>query len=518
MARLQENECEPLIPCSTCTRSLKSAAVTATNLVESSTMSTGDQPTCLSGEPTSKHVNRKIDIALLPFLSLLYLLNGLDRSNVGNAETQGFTTDIGATPDDLNLAVSLFFITFVLLQPPSAAMGRWLGAKHWITIIMIGWGVFTVAHAFIRGRRALIAVRLMIGACEAGFYPTAIAYLSTFYCRYDLAVRIGLFYGQYAIAGAFSGSIAFGIFHLNGTILKNWQYLFIIEGGITIVVAFVAWFWLPQGPGSAWFLTNEEQIFVTQRIIKDNAPFIDHEYSNDGIHKKRLTRRDIVETAKDWKLWFILVFNICASVPSQAFSVFMPMVVQGLGYSSIEANLMSVPPFVCGAVGLYLFALSSDHQKERGYHIIMGTCIALVGLVVTVTTQSHSIQYIGLCILLFGSYVSAPLTAAWLSGNNPEPGKRSLVLGVNGFGNLAGVIGSQLYKKKHAPRYLTPFYATLGFVAAALAGYIAYRYILKATNAKRLAIANSMSAEDVEAERLDRTRYADAKWTFLYGL
>lgn len=99
-----------------------------------------------------------------------------------------------------------------------------------------------------------------------------------------------------------------------------------------------------------------------------------------------------------------------------------------------------------------------------------------------------------------------------------EPGKRSLVLGVNGFGNLAGVIGSQLYKKKHAPRYLTPFYATLGFVAAALVGYVAYRYILKTINAKRLAMANSASAEDVEAERLDPTRYAEAKWTFLYGL
>jgi hypothetical protein len=122
----------------------------------------------------ASRVNRKLDIALLPFLSLLYLFNGLDRSNVGNAETQGmffvrsivrrqvfpgfparlliartpkeriltfgnagFTKDIGATPDDLNLAVSLFFITFVLLQPPSAAAGRWLGARHWITIMMV---------------------------------------------------------------------------------------------------------------------------------------------------------------------------------------------------------------------------------------------------------------------------------------------------------------------------------------------------------------------------------------------
>ena len=80
----------------------------------------------------------------------------------------------------------------------------------------IGWGIFTLAHAFVRGKRSLIAVRLMIGAFEAGFYPTAVAYLSTFYGRYDMAVRIGIFYGQYAIAGAFSGSIGmpYTIFYL----------------------------------------------------------------------------------------------------------------------------------------------------------------------------------------------------------------------------------------------------------------------------------------------------------------
>ncbi|KAI8932479.1 hypothetical protein NX059_010664 [Plenodomus lindquistii] len=154
---------------------------------------------------TAERVNRKMDVALLPFLSLLYLFNGLDRSNIGNAETQGFSADIKATPDDLNLAVSLFFIPFVLLQPLSAAIGQWIGAKYWISAMMLGWGLFTIAHAYIQGRSALIAVRLMLGAFEAGFYPTAIAYLSAFYSRYDLATRIALFYGQYAVAGAFSG-------------------------------------------------------------------------------------------------------------------------------------------------------------------------------------------------------------------------------------------------------------------------------------------------------------------------
>ncbi|KAH7362699.1 major facilitator superfamily transporter [Plectosphaerella cucumerina] len=493
-------------------------------------MSAQDATTCRGSSETSdvetprsaeevalaKRVNRKLDVALLPLLSLLYLFNGLDRSNVGNAETQGFTTDIGATPDDLNLAVSLFFVTFVLFQPPSAAVGRWMGAKHWIPIMMIGWGGMTLVQAWIKGR-ALITVRLLVGAFEAGFYPTAVAYLSFFYPKFDLAVRIGLFYGQYAIAGAFSGSISYGIFHLHGP-MKNWQYLFIIEGALTILAGLVAWPWLPSGPGSAWFLSPKERRFAADRIRKDNELYTSHVYSEDGVEKDRLTRRDVIETARDWKLWYVLAFNICASVPGQAFSVFLPLVVQGLGYSSIEANLMSVPPYVCGAAGLYIFALSSDHHKERGYHIVGGICIALLGLIITVTAEHSKTKYGGLCVLLFGSYVSAPLTVAWLSGNTPEPGKRSLVLGVNGFGNLAGVIGAQLYRPKYRPAYKVPFYGTLGFVAAALAGYVAYRFTLVRVNARKRRIMSGKTLEEIDSERTDDTRYADKKWTFIYGL
>ncbi|KAF6802252.1 allantoate transport protein [Colletotrichum sojae] len=477
-----------------------------------------DGPEPASEAAISRRINRKMDIALLPLLSLLYLFNGLDRGNVGNAQTQGFTTDIGAAPDDLNLAVSLFFITFVLFQPPSAAIGRWLGAKHWIPIMMVAWGIVTLVQAFITGRGALIATRLLIGAFEAGFYPTAVAYLSFFYCRYDLAVRVGIFYGQYAVAGAFSGAIAYGVFHLRDGPLKNWQYLFIIEGALTVLFGVLAWFLLPSGPGSAWFLTPEERRFAAERVRRDNAPFVEHAYSENGIEEDRLCRRDVVETLRDWKLWYILVFNICASVPGQAFSVFLPLVVQGLGYSSIQANLMSVPPYVCGALGLYAFALSSDYHKERGYHIVGGILIALVGLIATVTVESHAGQYAALCVLLLGSYVAAPLTVAWLSGNTPEPGKRSLVLGANGFGNLSGVIGAQLYRERYKPRYKIPFYATLGFVAAALVGYVSYRFALAAVNRKKLEIMREKTQHDIERERVDNTRYADKKWTFIYGL
>lgn len=127
--------------------------------------------------------------------------------------------------------------------------------------------------------------------------------------------------------------------------MKNWQYLFIIEGALTIFFGLVAWPWLPSGPGSAWFLKPEERHFAAERIRRDSELYVVDTCSDGGPEKERLTRRDVVETFRDWKLWYVLVFNICASVPSQAFSVFLPLVVQGLGYSSLQANLVSSPFF-----------------------------------------------------------------------------------------------------------------------------------------------------------------------------
>jgi hypothetical protein len=106
-------------------------------------------------------------------------------------------------------------------------------------------------------------------------------------------------------------------------------------------MAIVAWFWLPGGPDSAWFLNEEERSFAVTRIAKDNVNYITHNHNNNGITTGQLSKRDFTETVRDWKTWYVLVFNICASVPNQTFSVFLPLVVQGLGYSSIKANLVS---------------------------------------------------------------------------------------------------------------------------------------------------------------------------------
>ncbi|KAK3342218.1 major facilitator superfamily domain-containing protein, partial [Neurospora tetraspora] len=391
----------------------------------------------------------------------------------------------------------------------------------------LGWGALTLSQAFIKGRGSLITTRLLIGAFEAGFYPTALAYLTAFYPPFDLAVRIALFYGQYAVAGAFSGVIAYAIFRIEHPTLKSWQLLFLIEGGATCLVALFAWAWLPKGPESAWFLTAEERALFRRCRVVDGVGVKGWTAQGDGegtgyrvngrchdeddtesqrmvavpsagdveeeASGRLVTWREIVETVRDWKLWFLLLCNICASIPSTAFSVFLPLVVEGMGYSALQANLMSVPPFVFGALGVYLFALSSDRRQERGYHIMAGLAISAVGLAGIVLTTSPSGKYMALCILLFGSYVPPPLTAAWLSNTTRSPNKRALVLGVNGWGNLAGVIGSWVFRigsehdgghgqEKRGDGYREPLLITFGFVGMAIMGYWAYTEVLRWEN------------------------------------
>jgi MFS family permease len=459
----------------------------------------------------SRALNRKFDFFILPFCVLIYMFNGLDRSNLGNAQTDGFTTDLHMSPGAINTATSLFFCTFVPLQPLSVILGKKVGQSYYLGIIGLGWGILTLSHTWVKNETQLIAVRLLIGIFESGFYPTCVSYLSLFYPRFDLAFRIAIFYGAYAVAGAFGGLIAYGCFQIDGH-LHGWQYLFIVEGAATIAIALVTPFWLAKAPGESWFLSAAEKEFAERRMVLDSAANLDSRF--------KLSKRDIKEAMVDWKLWAILPFNVLASIAPQGFTIFMPIVIKGLGYSGPTANLMTVPPYVVGAVLLLLFAHSSDHFRERALHILLGITLVLIGLIMafSLPLDYPTARYGGIIVLLSGTFIAAPITVAWLSGNTPEPGKRAIVLGVNGWGNLGGIIGSELFLAKYGPNYIWPLKVTTGLIAVAFVGYACYYFELKAWNKYKARKIAGMSAEEIEAENTNDVRYADKKWTFVYGV
>lgn len=182
---------------------------------------------------------------------------------------------------------------------------------------------------------------------------------------------------------------------------------------------------------------------------------------------------------------------------------------------------MTVPPYVLGTIMLLAFAYSSDHFRERTCHILVGLLIVIIGLIVVIALPLENVhgRYGGLVVLLAGTFIAAPITVAWLSQNTPEPGKRTFVLGINGWGNLGGIIGSELFLAKYGPDYHYPLKVTVGLIAVAWVGYACYHFELRAVNKYKAKKVRGMSPDEIheETERADK-RYADRKWTFVYGL
>lgn len=529
----------------------------------------------------SRRVRRKLDFILLPFLALLFLLNSLDKSNIGNAETAGFTHDAGLSPSDLNTALACFFGFFVLLQPVGAALGRKYGMARWVPACMTLWGACTILHIWVRSKWQLVVLRIAIASLEAGFYPTTVSYISLFYTRYEFAVRLGVFYGQTAVAGVLGGILSWGIFRRfesgpddptppppglrrapgesNGW--RSWEVLFLIEGCMTMVVALWGFLWLPHSADTAWFLDARERRWAEERIRldrdentvsgtnsrilqsrEDEEEDLSEELQREStttddldpeahhgllshtrpIRKMKsnlstvsvtndsgLSRHDIVAAVLNYKIWHLLVCNILSAIPATAFGVFLPLVIKqlspSLNLTPAQSNLLSAPPFAFGAVVLFIFTRWSDKSEQRLVPILWGLGVLLIGLLLTVMTpmSMYVLRYISLCILLSGSFVASPLTVAWLANNTPETGKRAILLGINGWGNLAGVFSALLFTPDdEASGYIRPFAVTLGCVVVSFAGFIAFWIMIVRINTWREIVVESWSEAERDREEM----------------
>lgn len=187
-----------------------------------------------------------VDWRLLPTLSVLYLLCSLDKANAGNAKIFGFIEGANMTPTQFNLGLMVFFFSYGLWEPVSNVLLRRLGPKIWFPIIVTAWGTVTTLTCLVRSFGGFIAVRLALGVTEAGLYPGSYFILSMWYTPRELATRMAIFYGANTAAGAFAGVIAYGIGYLNGAYgYSAWEWLFLIEGVITVGIGLVTVVFLP---------------------------------------------------------------------------------------------------------------------------------------------------------------------------------------------------------------------------------------------------------------------------------
>lgn len=277
-------------------------------------------------------------------------------------------------------------------------------------------------------------------------------YLSCWYTRKELAFRSAILYSGSLISGAFAGLIAAGITHgMDGKRgLEAWRWLFIIEGAITIVIAAIAFFILPNFPRTTKWLTEEERQLAIWRLQEDIGAD-DWTSSEDQSfwHGAALAFKDI-------KVWILMVM-LLGIVSSASVTNFFPSVVKTLGYSNIISLLLTAPPYVLAMITAFLNALHADKSGERFLHITIPLMVGMVSFILAAATTSTAPRYVAMMLMVPGIYTGYVIVLAWISNTIPRPpAKRAAALAfINAVSNTSSIYASYMYSG--APRYIVAF-------------------------------------------------------------
>jgi len=335
----------------------------------------------------------------------------------------------------------------------------------------------------VNNKAQLIGVRLLLGLFEAGYFPAICFYLTFFYRRKELAVRIFFLFAASAVSGSCGGLLAYAIGHMHGTRgMSAWRWLMILEGIPTVVLGVAAYFILENDPQSAAYLTDREKQLCEVRKHLDGTS-LGLEGESDRIDWQQCR-----EAWKDWKVWTIATAQHGVTVMLYGFSTFLPTIINALGYSGLHTQLLTIPCYAAGALIYLVVAYFSDRTGRRGPYAVAGCLVSCAGYAILLGTPKYGAgaQYAGCIIVACGLYVAVGIPISWMPNNLPSHFKRAAGQGTSmTLGNCAGIYSAFLYRTKDKPEYKLGHGATLGFVFAAAVGYGLTSVLLWRENKKR---------------------------------
>jgi sugar phosphate permease len=442
----------------------------------------------------TKQLLRKIDWHLIPFLSLLYLLSFLDRTNIGNAKLFGLEKSIGLKGMQYNTALCVFFITYVMFEVPSNMILKRWRASMWFPIIMLAWGITMTLTGLVKDFHGLVIARIFLGVAEAGLFPGVNYYITLWYARRECAFRAAIFFSAATVAGAFGGLLARGINEMAGVGGRpGWAWIFILEGLLTVVVALIAFWVMADSPATATFLTKEEAIEVQARLKHDNDDLA--EYYDTKFMKHAFL---------DWKIWLQSFAYLGVLTPLYSFSLFLPSIIAAMGYTAGTSQLLTVPPYVLGCICTVLGGFYSDRMGKRGLFLSCFAVTALVGYTLLIATHIPAAQYIGTFLAACGVYPMIPIMVMWNGNNVGGTVKRGVGIAIQiGFGNCGGVIASFIYRNQDKPRYLIGHGVNMAFMGMSLILIVLQMFILSSINKKRDREHGRPEDYSVEAKRAE---------------
>ncbi|KAM5345139.1 hypothetical protein ACJ41O_011001 [Fusarium nematophilum] len=407
---------------------------------------------------------RKIDLYVLPWLCITYALSLIDRSNIAAAKIIGMEIDLNLTGNRYNVALLVFFITYIITEIPSNAIIRRVGTQKYLTILITSWGAIAMCFGFVKTYGQLLALRVLLGVFEGGFNPACIYIISSWYKRYEVQQRLSIWFVFGSVVSGFTGIISYGLSLMEGAgDLRGWRWVFIIPGIITVLLAVPIFFFVAEFPETAKWLSADELSLVRRRLSEDRGETLE----------EPATMKSFLEAATDWKVYTISLLLMIPTATTYALSFFSPSILASFGFDVAMSQILTTPPYVFGAIVSILTGMVADRARLRSPFIVGYSILHIVGLTMIGWGGTQGTKYAGMFLAIAGSNCAIPSALAFLANNVVVTSKRQFAVPIQTvFGGIGGVIGSMIFRREDYPGYRPGLYASLGCMAlnAILAG------------------------------------------------
>ncbi|KAF3031507.1 hypothetical protein E8E12_001738 [Didymella heteroderae] len=405
-------------------------------------------------DPAEIALVRKLDMRIMPALFCLYFLNKLDQNAIANARLNGLEKDLGLRGTQYNTCISILYVGYLFAQIPSNMLmsSKKVRPSLYMACCAMVWGCVATLTALVKNYVGLLVVRFFLGFVEAPFYPGALYILSLFYTRKEIATRVSILYAGLIAAATFAT-----LDDKHG--MHGWQWLFIIEGIVTIGVAIVCIWLLPDEPLTTRWLSPEQRQLAHDRIQRDTV----------GLESSKGVKAGFMQALRDPRL-YLLVFMQNMHLSATSFNQFFPTVVSSLGFNTTITLVLTAPPsLVAGVVGICV-GISSGKFNDRTWHITVMMGIATIGFVISAVTLNLPARYISCFLFASGVYSVNSVILGWVSGTlGQTPEKKAVSLSIVNVVSMASFIYTPyLYPKSDGPKYVIAMSSNASFAAASI--------------------------------------------------
>ncbi|KAJ4157962.1 uncharacterized protein LMH87_008511 [Akanthomyces muscarius] len=451
----------------------------------------------------------KMDIFLIPLVSLIYLLAFIDRSNIGNAAIAGLLKDLDMHGFDLNISLSIFFISYILFEIPANLLCKCIGPGWFLPGAILGFGVLTICTGLVQSFSALCGVRFVLGIFEAGIMPALVYFLSRWYTHSELTFRVSLFIISASLAGAFGGLLASAILsipHLGS--LHSWRLIFVIEGLASCVLGFICFFALPDRPETAIWLSAEEKLLAKARL--DAERYVTEESDSSlSWAKVRLGIFNpvVLTTSTIFLLNSITVYGVSFFLPTIVKTIFPEKSVR-------VQQLLTVPPYFVGAIACALTSFWSWKSQRRGVFMIFCAPLTVVGYVMFLATTNQHVRYGATFLPFLGIFTYGALTNSHVAANVASDTARTAAIAVNVMGcNIGGLVSAWAYVPSDSPNYRIGNGLNLAAQAAMIVIATGLYYWIEYDN-KRRDRRQATEPEDLDVRDIHTLdwRHPDFRW------